>query len=95
MDSLDIGGDELPEDLRIAAAHVLLRPDGLDVAELVQELAIRTATALETVDGNGTLSAAARSVTASTPLPDQAESLQSFFTAAATDIERAAGRTGP
>jgi hypothetical protein len=95
LDSLGIGGAELPLDLRVAAAHVLLRPEGLDIAKLVRDLTQRTATALESAHaGSRRLRPMADSLSESEPVTRQQPALQEFFAAAGealdnvSDIER-------
>ena len=82
LDSLDIGGDELALDLRVAAAHVLLQPASLENAALVRQLAIRTAQALSRGPSGAPVASRADAISDERSLLQQPPALQDFFAAA-------------
>jgi hypothetical protein len=79
--SLDIGGDELALDLRVASAHVLLEPTSLDNAALVRQLAMRTAQALPPNPAGAVVTSRALAITDERSLLQQQPAIHGFFAA--------------
>jgi hypothetical protein len=89
LDSRDVEGMNLPLDLRVASAHVVLQPASLEIAELMRSLALRTAAALAATGETPEVLARAKAISAGQPLTEQIPVIQAFFEAAAGALEAA------
>jgi hypothetical protein len=88
LDALDVGGEELPVDLRVAAEHVRLNPDALATTELVRDRLVAAATALDRRrEGEADLRPAAEAIDPKIPLGRQIDRVMRVLVQAAASLE--------
>lgn len=88
LDALDVGGAELPVDLRVAAEHVVLNPDAPATTKLVRDRMVAAATALDRLrEGDNDLRPAAEAIDPAIPLEQQIDRVTRFLVQAAASLE--------
>jgi hypothetical protein len=97
--ALNIGGPDLPINLRVGAEHILLNPASSEVTVLIRDDLIAAASALEVGTAtDGSLRGSAESIRTDRPLIEQRETVLQFFGQAAAAIQGltpASRGTGP
>ena len=87
LDCLGLDAGDLPVDLRVGAAHVLIQPESLDTAALVQALTRRASEAITTAASDTALRARAQAISPDRPVGDQRPVFRAYFETASTLLD--------
>lgn len=87
--ALNVGGPDLPIDLRVGAEHVLLNPASTEITAIIRDDLIAAAQAVELATETDTaLRGAAESIETDRPLIEQQGTVLQFFRQAADALHR-------
>jgi hypothetical protein len=87
--ALNVGGPDLPIDLRVGAEHVLLNPASTEITAMIRDDLIAAAQAVERATETDTaLRGAAESIETDRPLIEQQGTVLQFFRQAADALHR-------
>jgi hypothetical protein len=90
LGTLEVGGADLPVDLRIVAEHIAISPESVETTGAVQPRLLAAAVALDgQVSAASELQLAAHAIDSQMPLTQQRQALVTFFTRAGESIRRA------
>jgi hypothetical protein len=90
--TLNVGGPDLPIDLRVGAEHVLLNPASTETTAMVRDDLVAAAQALTGTDTDRALREAAQSIRPDRPFAEQREEVFQFFRRAGDAVQRQAAQ---